>query len=706
MNKYLVCHSHISVEPEAIGVDKLLSFTEMESVLNEDCVLIVSDIVHASLTATYIKNVQKDPSCVYGLSGLWIDVTDKNIENCTTVVKFDRSFSGQRYTTLDYGNQLVHVFDKPSYALNPSKVKIRPIDNCYLFSSELEKAGVSRVVVDTKLWGGPRINMPRFTTFNFKAALFRSLASTEWKVLPRPEDKEEEDEAEGIMPDPLEQKEYNFDGLPDVMVMITTHNRTETALKTIESLVKHLRYPKLKWCICDDRSEEGHVAKLADKFFELGIEDIKICRTSDERWGLGASMNNGLRACYDVGPVAFTTEDDWLLKRDLDITDWVKILIEDPVASVIRLGLYWEQSGVFFTKSKHNGLMEFNCSERTPASWVINNQVAIRHRRVYDLIGLYVENTTPDEAEQEFRTRFNKKAKQLKVFWPENHAIGTEDDPSLPFLHFGKSTLGHSWNIPKKLNDDIPFFRIITPVYNSGQFLYRCMKSVEKQTFKNFVWILVDDCSTDNSYDIIKKISAGKPWIIHKQLKRNSGAGGARNIAATLSNSEYTLYLDSDDYLFDEYSLQNVYDSIIQNGMPDAVRLFRKDSSGIDDRAPKTVAELVKLNVCPWQLCHKTSLQQKFVPDRRKNDDVVWFYRTCDHIKTVGVCKHPVCVYTTENPLSAQNGNKGRKDRKALAGDYYVIADLLCETFNNDCVQNAVTNFMRAMNTVVSRYTL
>lgn len=689
MNKYLVCHSHISVEPEAVGVDRVISFTEMESVLNEDCVLIVSDIVHASLIATYIKNIQKNPNCVYGLSGLWIDVTDKNIENCTTVVKFDRSFTGQRYTTLDYGNQPVHVFDKPSYALNPSKVKIRPVDSCYLFSSELEKAGIPRVVVDTKLWGGPRINMPRFTTFNFKASLFRSLASTEWKVLPRPEDKEEEDESEGIMPDPLEQKEYDFDELPDVMVMMTTHNRTDTALATIESLVKHLKYPKLKWCICDDRSEEGHVARLADKFFELGVEDVKICRTNDERWGLGASMNNGLRACFDVGPVAFTTEDDWLLDRDLDLKDYVSMLINDSSTCVIRLACLWNVQT--YTENYKDGLMNIKIkSPGNNAAWVFSNQVALRHRRVYDLIGLYKENCTPDDGEGEMRTRFNKLAyNKLKVLWPSNIPTGTLSDKNLPFRHFGVSTVGHAWTINniKTQDQNAPFFRIITPAYNTGKFLNRCAESLMKQSFKDFVWVIVDDASKDNTASVIKKLAKTYPCIKYKILSRHVDAGGARNVALSISESKYTLYLDSDDNVVNDTNiLQKIHDAIVESSYPDVVKLgyinSGKECGIVKDL---TVDSLCQTSPGPPMNCHKSAISPRFIQYRRQFNDTLWFLRLCDCATTVISPNIYWFVYNHDNNESAEYGTV-KNDPIVRAAAYYVVADLLCERFAKPCV--------------------
>lgn len=49
-------------------------------------------------------------------------------------------------------------------------------------------------------------------------------------------------------------------------------------------------------------------------------------------------------------------------------------------------------------------------------------------------------------------------------------------------------------------------FIIVVPVYNAGEFIEKCMKSIFSQNYNNFDIIVIDDCSTDNTYDILKKI--------------------------------------------------------------------------------------------------------------------------------------------------------------------------------------------------------
>ena len=58
-----------------------------------------------------------------------------------------------------------------------------------------------------------------------------------------------------------------------------------------------------------------------------------------------------------------------------------------------------------------------------------------------------------------------------------------------------------------KLNQQF-FFNIIVPVFNAEKYLEKCINSIIKQSFKNFQVKIVDDCSTDSSYEIATKICA------------------------------------------------------------------------------------------------------------------------------------------------------------------------------------------------------
>jgi len=95
---------------------------------------------------------------------------------------------------------------------------------------------------------------------------------------------------------------------------------------------------------------------------------------------------------------------------------------------------------------------------------------------------------------------------------------------------------------------------ILLPVYNVGEYLDSCLSSLKNQTigFENLEIIFVDDCSTDNSYKIIKSYSEQYENVKAYQTPTNSGGGGQpRNIALDNATAPYIMYLDPDDTYFE-----------------------------------------------------------------------------------------------------------------------------------------------------------
>lgn len=88
---------------------------------------------------------------------------------------------------------------------------------------------------------------------------------------------------------------------------------------------------------------------------------------------------------------------------------------------------------------------------------------------------------------------------------------------------------------------------VIIPVYNAEKFIEQTIKSVLSQSYKNFEIVLVDDCSTDASGNIIKSMQKEHSEIRYYKLDKNSGAAVARNKAIELAEGQFIAFLDSDD---------------------------------------------------------------------------------------------------------------------------------------------------------------
>jgi len=92
----------------------------------------------------------------------------------------------------------------------------------------------------------------------------------------------------------------------------------------------------------------------------------------------------------------------------------------------------------------------------------------------------------------------------------------------------------------------VPEISIITPVYNSAKYLQETIDSVLNQTFSDWEWLITDDCSTDNSIEILEKIKDSRIKIF--RAEKNGGAGHARNISLENAVGRYITFLDADDF--------------------------------------------------------------------------------------------------------------------------------------------------------------
>ena len=88
---------------------------------------------------------------------------------------------------------------------------------------------------------------------------------------------------------------------------------------------------------------------------------------------------------------------------------------------------------------------------------------------------------------------------------------------------------------------------VITPTYNCAKFIGETIESVQAQTYQQWEMIIVDDCSTDNTKEIVDKYIKEDSRIKYFCLENNSGAAVARTKAMELANGEYMAFLDSDD---------------------------------------------------------------------------------------------------------------------------------------------------------------
>lgn len=109
-------------------------------------------------------------------------------------------------------------------------------------------------------------------------------------------------------------------------------------------------------------------------------------------------------------------------------------------------------------------------------------------------------------------------------------------------------------------------FTIFTPTYNRAHILGRVYKSIVNQTIKDFIWLIIDDGSTDNTKELVAKWQSEKEIEIDYYFKENGGKHTAMKLAYELAKTKYLLAIDSDDEL-----------------IPDAVEVIKKEWVKIEE---------------------------------------------------------------------------------------------------------------------------
>ena len=97
----------------------------------------------------------------------------------------------------------------------------------------------------------------------------------------------------------------------------------------------------------------------------------------------------------------------------------------------------------------------------------------------------------------------------------------------------------------RELDSDL--VSIIMPTYNCGAFIAETIATVQAQTHPRWELIVVDDCSTDDTTEVVGALAKDDPRIRYVRLETNSGAAMARNRAMELAQGRYMAFLDSDD---------------------------------------------------------------------------------------------------------------------------------------------------------------
>ncbi len=174
---------------------------------------------------------------------------------------------------------------------------------------------------------------------------------------------------------------------------------------------------------------------------------------------------------------------------------------------------------------------------------------------------------------------------------------------------------------------------VIMPTYNCGRFIAETLDSIKAQTYTDWEIIIVDDCSTDNTKEIVDKYSAEDTRIKYRCLEVNSGAAVARTEAMKIADGEYMAFCDSDDlWMPDKLEKQLAF--MNDNGYAFSCTAYEQidEESKSLERVIKTVKKtdynrlLLDCPVGNSSVMYNVDKMGKFeVPNiRKRNDDALW----------------------------------------------------------------------------------
>ncbi|MCR9183692.1 MAG: glycosyltransferase family 2 protein [Flavobacteriaceae bacterium] len=110
---------------------------------------------------------------------------------------------------------------------------------------------------------------------------------------------------------------------------------------------------------------------------------------------------------------------------------------------------------------------------------------------------------------------------------------------------------------------------VFTPTYNRAYCLYKCYESLKRQTSDDFIWLIVDDGSTDNTAELVKVWKNESNFKIEYYYKENGGMHTAHNEAYKNIVTELNVCIDSDDYMPD-----NAVELIISRWRKDGAKKY------------------------------------------------------------------------------------------------------------------------------------
>ena len=184
---------------------------------------------------------------------------------------------------------------------------------------------------------------------------------------------------------------------------------------------------------------------------------------------------------------------------------------------------------------------------------------------------------------------------------------------------------------------DYGLVSIITPTWACGRFIVETIRSVQAQTYKNWELLIQDDCSVDETAEVVRPFVETDSRIKYECNQKNSGAAVTRNNALRRAKGRWVAFLDSDD-LWKPDKLEKQLRFMVENGYKFSYTAYqeidgRSRETGVVVRGPEHVTKLFMYAFC-WPGCltvmyDREAIGPLQIEDIKKNNDYAMWLKVC-----------------------------------------------------------------------------
>lgn len=198
----------------------------------------------------------------------------------------------------------------------------------------------------------------------------------------------------------------------------------------------------------------------------------------------------------------------------------------------------------------------------------------------------------------------------------------------------------------------IPTVSVIMPAYNAQKHIAESISAICKQTYTDWELIVIDDCSSDNTYQIVQQLARDDKRIVLLRTDINSGSGIARNMGIHAARGRFIAFCDSDDRWY-ENKLEVQLSFMLDNGYEFTTTYYEdvdenyKPFYVVKPADGQTLQDvIVGCTVGTSEVIYDTQrIGKVFMPDFRRSQDWALWLRLLKKVPCLHVCPQILSQY-------------------------------------------------------------